>query len=44
MLNCKICGKELIIVKDKNPYDSDVYYIGFKVVCGECFKKNKENN
>lgn len=44
MLKCRECGKELVIVKDKNPYDSDVYYIGFKVVCSECYKKNKETN
>lgn len=27
---------------DNSPYNSDVYYIGSKVVCGECFKKHKD--
>ena len=44
MLNCKICEKELKIIVDNNPQNSDVYYIGSKVVCGECFKKNKDKN
>ena len=43
MLKCKECGKELQVIVDKNPYNSDVYYIENKVVCGECFKKSKPN-
>jgi len=41
VLKCKECGKELKVMVDNSPYNSDVYYIGDKVVCSECFNKNK---
>ncbi len=44
VLKCKECGKELKVIVDNNPHNSDVYYIDMKVVCGECFKKHKEKN
>jgi len=44
VLKCKECGKELKVMVDNSPYNSDVYYIEDKVVCSECFKKHKSKN
>ena len=41
MVQCSVCKKELKVLFDGNPFNSDIYYNDDKIVCKEHFKKKE---